>query len=55
MENKRFEVRDVSQDTIEKLNKIRKMLNLTQAETLQEIIYYYYENEKDNLIKNFLD
>jgi len=52
---KRFEVREMDIKTIEKLNKIRKLLNLSQSKTLEKIINDYYERNKNKLIKQFLN
>lgn len=50
---KRFEIRNMDLETVEKLNKIRALLNLSQSETLKKIILYYYEKKLDDLLKKF--
>lgn len=52
---KRFEIRNMDLETVEKLNKIRALLNLSQSETLKKVILYYYEKKLDDLLKKFKD
>lgn len=50
---KRFEIRNLEPKTLEKLNKIRKLLGLSQAKTLETIIEFYLSKNKDKLLKEF--
>jgi len=51
---KRYEIRNMDSKTIEKLNKLRKLMNLKQNEVIKKIIDEYFERNKDKLIKQFL-